>query len=162
MPKTYDVTFLLLTQIWAKVWSAKYACTAKDWLPAHLSENSVNTQHLEGHRPVRWKSNDYLILNERWEALKVFLFEIMTTSFCTSAAWDSDKRANINIWQVRTIVTSFRIGWYHWHRKLQVRPIVPDRTVPESLCSEQTRHFLVCLILPSHGRAYFWVHHTGL
>lgn len=72
MPKTYDVTLLLLTQIWAKLWSAKYACTAKDWLSAHLSENSIHIEHLEGQRPVIWKSNNYLILNERWKALKVY------------------------------------------------------------------------------------------
>lgn len=57
-----------------KVWSAKYACTAKEWLSAHLSENPVNMQHLEGQRPVIRKSNYYLTLDERWEALKVVFF----------------------------------------------------------------------------------------
>lgn len=145
-----------------KVWSAKYACTAKEWLSAHLSENPVNMQHLEGQRPVIWKSNYYLTLDERWEALKVvFFFLITTRSFCTSAAWDGDKKASISIWQVRTIDTSFQTDWYHWHRKLQLRPIVPDRTAPERLFSEQTRHLLACLILTSCGWAYFWVYHTG-
>ena len=53
----------------------KICFTAKDWLSAHLFENSVSKQHLKGLRSVMWKANNFLILNKRVESLKDFSYE---------------------------------------------------------------------------------------
>lgn len=123
-----------------------------------------SSQHATFGRSEACDMEIKLLSNTGWKMRSFegcFFFLITTRSFCTSAAWDGDKKASISIWQVRTIDTSFQTDWYHWHRKLQLRPIVPDRTAPERLFSEQTRHLLACLILTSCGWAYFWVYHTG-